>query len=270
MASKKTKKKKRIPAPKKPVPFFSVHRKNATGWLICLFLVCGCMFFLGVLVGRNKSPVRFDMENLEKKLATLQDSVLKKESKIKEKIEDVMPSLEEIDFLKELKEKEKPEVYKRYIPPVISPKYAKLDNSKTNQKPVGKKPKEPPEIREAPSEKKPIVMDILEKEIQEEIIKTPKYIAPIASKEVELEETPCDMANQYAIQVASLRIPVNAQTLQNKLKKKGYPAYTQSSEIKGEKWYRVRIGPYPNRSTAEKDSRRLKASGVDALVFIVD
>jgi cell division septation protein DedD len=72
---------------------------------------------------------------------------------------------------------------------------------------------------------------------------------------------------KFAIQVASLKDLDQARILMNKFKEKGYPAFFQSSNLNGQIWHRIRIGPYPDRELAVKDQNRLKQAGVDCLVL---
>ena len=63
------KKKKTKAAPKKP--FKILTRKALIGWLVAIFVVCGWMFALGVLVGREQAPIEFDVDVLEKQINKL-------------------------------------------------------------------------------------------------------------------------------------------------------------------------------------------------------
>jgi cell division septation protein DedD len=63
------KKKKTRAAPKKP--FKVLTRKAVIGWLVAIFIACGWMFALGVLVGRDQAPIEFDVDALEKKINQL-------------------------------------------------------------------------------------------------------------------------------------------------------------------------------------------------------
>ena len=53
--------------------------KSMALWLCLLFLVCGWMFVLGVLVGRGTAPVNFDIQAIQKELIALKESMLRKE-----------------------------------------------------------------------------------------------------------------------------------------------------------------------------------------------
>lgn len=54
----------------------------------------------------------------------------------------------------------------------------------------------------------------------------------------------------YTIQVASSQSEEKALALVNRLKTRGYPAYIEEAELKGEKWFRVRVGSFQNREAA--------------------
>jgi cell division septation protein DedD len=93
---------------------------------------------------------------------------------------------------------------------------------------------------------------------------------PQETPPVETVSKPPGSSKQYTIQVASLREADKADIVKDKFRQKGYPAYCQSSPVRGEVWHRVRIGPYPDKTIAEKDCRRLEEAGFDALMLIVN
>jgi len=101
------------------------------------FVICGCMFILGVLVGRNTAPVQFDVDKIEEQLANLQVSVMQ------EKLEaenNALPATSDFpvvqdDIIGKLKDRGKqPDIYQQYIPPVLEPKYAKTKPSEKQKK----------------------------------------------------------------------------------------------------------------------------------------
>jgi cell division septation protein DedD len=367
---KKTTKKKTTPQ-----PIIVVTGKNAFGWMLSLFVVCGCMFVIGVLVGRGQAPVQFDTQEWEQDLKNLKISVLAKQ-------EQILESIEHIDILDFLKEKGKTiQGYKQYIPPLLSPKYGKNPPAPDTRPVAGelslpegsgeqsvaamtvKPPATAPdqsgtaetattanmadmdvisgegpamETLESPetpdteaiagidAEQTPVYAAIEtfagqapdSEAIQEDLekpapatedmiaVKTPatskpSVMTPLSTPVAEdaypslqspasLDRQPTavlspgvaasvpastDLAGpslQYAIQVASLRELDKANTVRDKFRARGYPAYCQSSEVRGVIWHRVRIGPYPDRHTADQDCMRLKEVGVDALVFVLE
>jgi len=62
----------------------------------------------------------------------------------------------------------------------------------------------------------------------------------------------------YTVQVASSQSEAKALALVNRLKAKDYPAYIEEVELKGKKWYRVRVGFFRNRDDARRLVDKLK------------
>ncbi|MFH1581830.1 MAG: SPOR domain-containing protein [Pseudomonadota bacterium] len=58
-------------------PFKETGGKGTTTWVCVIFFVSAWMFVLGIFVGRGTSPVKFDIENLQKELAALKEAVVK-------------------------------------------------------------------------------------------------------------------------------------------------------------------------------------------------
>ena len=46
-------------------------KTKSYGWLWAVFLISGCMFTIGVLVGRGNAPVEFDIQELQNEIAAL-------------------------------------------------------------------------------------------------------------------------------------------------------------------------------------------------------
>jgi cell division septation protein DedD len=297
---KQTPEVKKKALPKKPATFLTIDNSNLFGWLMSCFIVCGCMFFLGVMVGRNTAPLQFDVDRIGEKLSNLQVSVLKqKEAENAEHptpdnsattdIQSIPNTIDEPgqpivyeDILDQLKDKgNPPEIYEQYVPPVLTPKYAKTPPPKQKIKPVKKTPM--PETKkqavksEPPTESQPVTVlkpDIkpVPAEKSTPVVK-PEITAAkenISETEKNIQKSPEHSGHGFAIQVASLKDPEKAKMLMNKFREKGYPAFCQNSEVNGAKWHRVRIGPYPERALADKDQNRLKAAGVNSLVISID
>lgn len=254
---KQSPKPKKEARPQKPVPIITIHNNNFFSWLLSGFIVCACMFVLGVLVGRNTAPVQFDVDKIEAKLSDLKISILKEKKQTQKtiiKTVDPEPLMEEhqniIDTLKDARQQ--PELYKQYVPPVLTPKYAKTPPNK-------KKPTPEPEKNIAvsgPAKKTgPVVIKKTVDRVEEKTKKSPKHHIQDSG---------------FVIQVASLKNFGKAEILMKKFKEKGYPAFCQPSKLNGEMWHRVRIGPYPDRALAEKDRLRLNEAGVDSLIWPVN
>ena len=208
-------------------------RGSAAGWMMMLFITSAFMFILGVMVGRNTVPVHFDMNTLDEKLSQLQSSVLSEKSG-QENGTSVFPEQISFEFYDRLREKNDIDEYAMGRPRVLAPKYQKQDLSEIRiQQPAGRAARKPEPAR-APG---------------------PGH-----------DEKPAEKF--YAIQVASLRDSQKAETIRDKYKSRGYPAFTQTAVVEGKgRWSRVRIGPYTDRSQAENDLLRLQKAGVDAMLL---
>jgi cell division septation protein DedD len=87
-------------------------------------------------------------------------------------------------------------------------------------------------------------------------------------KKVSIPPPTSGASGAYTIQVASFSDKKGAETLSQKLKKKGYDAYVAAGEVpeKGTR-YRVRIGHYPSRSDAQRAAERIQEA--EKLSFLI-
>jgi DedD protein len=70
----------------------------------------------------------------------------------------------------------------------------------------------------------------------------------------------------YVTQVASLGTSAGAQELADKLRGEGYSAFVESAVVGGRTYYRVRVGPEVDRSSAEKTAAKLRQTYKDPFV----
>jgi DedD protein len=70
----------------------------------------------------------------------------------------------------------------------------------------------------------------------------------------------------WVTQVASLGTSEGAQKLADKLRGEGFSAFVEPAEVRGRLFYRVRVGPEVDRSSAEKTAARLRQTYKDALI----
>ncbi|MBS0013068.1 MAG: SPOR domain-containing protein [Desulfobacterales bacterium] len=216
-------------------------RGSSAGWVMMIFIASGCMFILGVLVGRNTAPLHFDMQHLDEKLAQLQSSVLAEPGELQNS-DGQMPDDISFEFYDRLREKAEVDEYAQGRPRVLAPKHPKPDLAEIRVQPPRSRPETEP-------------MPALRQSDQ-------------PAREAEKEPAPEGPDKLFAIQVASLRDKQKAETVKNKYKDKGYPAFAQKAAVEGQgRWYRVRIGPYTDRGQAENDLVRLQKAGVDAMLL---
>ena len=223
-------KKEKTPSPKKKSSKKQT-RKGLIPWIGLTLFVCAWMFVLGVLVGREMVPVKFDIEKLQNELAALKEAVIKKELdqyKIDSNTDDSKTKMGFYETLKKtggeaILKNDAIERQKKSEPK----KTASLQKKKMPTKKTGPAPK----VKTANSKK--------------------------ASQN----------NNKFTIQVASSRDSGVADKIVNRLKKGGYPAYRSIGKVPGKgTWYRVRVGYFNSRSEAGSTLNRLKKEKIDAII----
>ena len=217
MTNKKDKKK----------PCFQFIPKDTSTWIFLIIFVSAWMFGLGVLVGRDTVPVKFDIEKLHNELVALKKAVIRKEQK-RFKIDSAgVKNKTNFDFYEVLKET------KQYNGNAeISGKQETKHVSQKTALKVGK--------NLVSNKTKPVEVRQLDKK------KTNKTLT---------------------IQVAAFKNLKDADNIVAKLIKKGYTAYRISSSIpeKGI-WHRVRIGYFKDKADADSTLNKLKKEKFKAIL----
>jgi cell division septation protein DedD len=217
-------------------------RKGLIPWIGLTLFACAWMFVLGIFVGREMVPVRFDIEKLQNELAALKKKDIKKE----------------LDQYK------------------ID---SNADVTKTKMKFYETLKKTGREDKLSDNMVKPQKKSLPEKSVSLPKVKTPSQNLASARKEKKsglkkpAQDTPPVVAKKeragknYTIQVASMRDSADADKLVNKLKKKGYPAYRSIGKIPGKGiWYRVRVGDFKSRTDGDHMLLQLKKEKLQAVV----
>jgi cell division protein FtsN len=228
------KKNKKVSLDKKPLLVLS--RRAIAGWLVAIFFISAWMFGIGVLVGRGTSPLKIDINELQKKLQIARNELKKKETALTAKESDPAEDKPELEFYESLKKNgvdaEMPEV-------------------------------PPPLIKTPTSPAVPKTPVISKKESKKRLTKTGRNAA---KKVTASPKTPAvkskPAAKPYTIQVAAFRSDRDADKLVAELKRKGFPAYRAIGKVPGKGiWYRVRIGEYTNKAEADSTIAKLKTVG---------
>jgi cell division protein FtsN len=212
--------------------------KSTAGWLFLLFFISAWMFFLGVLVGRGTVPVKFDINKLQKELATLKATDLKEQIKRVKIHSDATKMKSGLGFYEELKDTK--------------------DHTKSDRN---------PNVDLTTRTEKPLAKD--------SVSKTKKKPSREKSQDsgnnrtdtiADLSKIPTT-GKKMTIQAASFRASEDADQMVSKLKKKGYPAYKIIGVVpeKGV-WYRVRIGYYGSKAEAVGNLKKLKQDGYNAIL----
>jgi cell division septation protein DedD len=189
------------------------------------------MFVLGILVGREMVPVRFDIEKLQDELAALKEAVIKKELdqyKIDSNTDD---SKTKMGFYETLKK---------------TGNEAKLKNDTIKRQ---KKPKPKKTVS-----------------LQKKKTPTPKT-GPAPEVKISDRKKTSQDKTKFTIQVASLKDSGIADNLASRLRKKGYPVYLSTGKIPGKGvWHRVRVGYFKSKSEAGLMVERLKKEKINAII----
>ncbi len=236
-------KKEKTPSPKKKSSKKQT-RKGLIPWIGLTLFVCAWMFVLGILVGREMVPVKFDIEKLQNDLAALKEAVIKKELdqyKIDSSTDD---SKTKMGFYETLKK---------------TGGEARLKND-TIERQKKSEPKKTASLQKKKSEPKKTAS------LQKKKMPTQKT-GPAPKVKTSDSKKASPNNNKFTIQVASLKDSGVADKLVSRLKKGGYPAYRSIGKIPGKGiWYRVRVGYFNSRSEAGSTFKRLKKEKLDAII----
>jgi cell division protein FtsN len=204
--------------------------KKNTSWLLLLVFVSGWMFFLGILVGRGTSPVKFDIDNLQRELAALKEADLKEQLRRVEVDSGSTKMQRDLEFYEALKDtKDKDGKGLKRDAASQKRQARKKGGSQVNKKIKTSKNHRTDESRKS---------------------KTSSL-----SKDTEIKKN-------LTIQAASFRNPEDADQMVKQLKGKGFPAYKIIGVVPGRGvWYRVRIGNYGDKNEAAVTLKKLKKEG---------
>ncbi|MBU4388086.1 MAG: hypothetical protein KKB23_00920, partial [Proteobacteria bacterium] len=86
---------------------FQFLPKGPSIWIFLIIFVSVWMFALGVLVGRDTAPVKFDIEKLQKELVVLKEAVIRREQKLFKVDSDAVRDKTDFGFYEALKETKK-------------------------------------------------------------------------------------------------------------------------------------------------------------------
>jgi cell division protein FtsN len=240
------KKNKKVPPSKKPILVLS--RRALIGWACLIFLVCAWMFVVGVLVGRDTAPIKFDIARVQKQLEAAKEDLEKKErSRIQGKA-GITKDKTKLDFYEALRDnREDTQLDKKKLSSSIKKKAESqpakkpprsIDN-KADSKIIGKKP---------PPKKKPT--------------KPPQKPSSASKSKIR------PSVKTYTIQAASVKNARDADRLVAELKKTGFRAYRAIGKVPGKGiWYRVRVGEYQSKTSARRTLNKLKKAGLKPIVI---
>jgi cell division protein FtsN len=194
-------------------------------------------FFLGYYVGKyqNKSGTASEA------LPALPDIVAKN-----------LPSKEEFTFYKTLTDKND-----KTVSIDLKPKSG-TEESNAEKKPAAETPKS----KTVPSPPKEKQMEI---NIEKEPAAKPQKPAVTKQPQVQAKKEPAPQSSsdakvRYTLQLASYPEKEAADGDVKKMKQRGYAAFIVAADVPGKgTWYRVRLGSFSNKNTAEKLQKQIVA-----------
>ncbi|OHD19563.1 MAG: hypothetical protein A2086_14440 [Spirochaetes bacterium GWD1_27_9] len=107
-----------------------------------------------------------------------------------------------------------------------------------------------------------------EKKIVTKKIKEDKKVTTKTNKNTVVKK---ELTKKYVVQVGSFTNKKTADEVSSFYKKDGYPVYVKEFESKGKTYYRLRVGPFKDKTNAEKNLVSLKSSkyGKNSYISVV-
>ncbi|MGD9305205.1 MAG: SPOR domain-containing protein [Desulfobacterales bacterium] len=228
-------------------PFIVLNRRKMTGWIVAILFLCAWMFVLGVLVGRDTAPVKFDIQQL---LPSLDDS--NTEAQVEEQHQPTKGSVAVKDKTKLRFYEHLPEDQKDTSVPDIKPEQAAPPEKEDQSQSKDSKLKRESQIKKTDTEKATSSKTAAKQEDQ-------RKASAAATKQ--------STGVLYTIQAASVKKANDADRMVAELKQKGYPAYRTIGKVaqKGI-WFRVRIGEYNSKAEARQTLNKLKKLGLKPIL----
>lgn len=190
-------------------------------------------FFLGYYVGKYQSKT-----NQNEIVVPLPDVVSQN-----------LPKKEEFTFFKTLTDHENKTVSIELKPKQKEEAAAQKKDAQQEQKKESEQKKE----------KKPEPAKAEKLERSTAVVKGPEQKPQAAKKEPVITRSPGPKM-RYTLQISSYQEKDMAEADVKKMKQRGYAAFIISSEIEGKgKWYRVRVGSFPSRASAEKLQKEMRS-----------
>lgn len=232
--------------------------KGILKYLVYIF-IAGWMFLLGIMVGRGTSPVTFDTEKFQKRLAVIANEFGSK-TKTREKID-----LKFYDVLDDpvAEEEGAPPTKKplEIIPKKEETATAEKIPLKTSRKKQTFKPLENIAETEIKIQQTSKAENLATDEIK---------IKPAVLEKVKTPEPIVDKAiskGNYTIQVAAYKEFKDAITQMAVLEKKGFTSYRVRAQKDGVTWYRVRTGSFETYDDAKKYMEKLNQAKIKAMII---
>ena len=241
------------PAEKDPnkKPSNTTSRRARVGWGVAVFFIAAWMFGMGVMVGRETAPVRFDLDQLKKTLDSLQRAPREPLKNAPPVESTEMKDKTKLDFYEVLpKNREDADVnLPKPTPP--GPASAKADPpaAKTQETPAQARAEKPPAVPTPPP--------------------APKTEKPAPAPAPPTPPAPAAAApgQAFTVQVSAVKSEEEARRMVDRLRQRGYAAHVETTAMPDKStWYRVRMGEFPTKESARGTVDRLQKDGFGSMV----
>ena len=224
-------------------PFWVLSRRAVLGWLAVILFICGWMFAIGVIVGRDDLPEEFDINPLRKELEPLRKKLENEGTGQVSTTPGSGTGRTDLDFYEALpQDREDAEIAVKTGPPGQKAQVEPKPPTKAKTKAKSSK-KTAPKIKRS--------MKRLTKagsKSKQQVSASKRQVAPASQL--------------YTIQVAAFKKAGDAEKLVDKLKRNGFAAYRALGKVPGKGiWYRVRVGEFKDKAEAGKPMANLKKLG---------
>ena len=234
--------------------FVEMSRTQLLISIAAVLFVLSWVFILGIIVGRGivadtiTSAMKTQIQKLQQEKKSLMDKYLGPEQGKTASSDQILKP--QLDFYENLSKKNQEPLVMKVPQPTLPPT--------TTPPPETNAPAETPKALEtklpSPRPAEPVVG---------------KALAPTEKKITDPPKAAAVPTGDFVLQVGAYREEATAQTIIQGLSGKGYQAQVAAKDlpVKGDKWYRVRIGPFENREEAEKMAKRLERDGFQSIII---
>jgi cell division septation protein DedD len=198
------------------------------------------MFGMGVMVGRETAPVRFDLDQLKKTLESLQRAPREPQKNAPPAESTEMKDKTKLDFYEVLpKNREDADVNLPKPPPVPAA-------AKAQETPAQARAEKPPTVPVAPP--------------------APKTEKP-ATAPAPSPQAAAAPGQAFTVQVSAVKSEEEARRMVDRLRQRGYAAHVEATTMPDKStWYRVRMGEFPTKESARGTVDRLQKDGFGSIV----
>jgi cell division protein FtsN len=211
----------------------TTSRRAKAGWVVAVFFIAAWMFGMGVMVGRETAPVRFDLDQLKKTLESLQRASREPRKNAPPVESTEMKEKTKLDFYEVLpKNREDADVNLPKPPPGPASAKAEPPAAKTQETPAQARADKPPTVPPPPP--------------------PPTAAAP---------------GQAFTVQVSAVKSDEEARRIVDRLRQRGYAAHVEATAMPDKStWYRVRMGEFPTKESARGTVDRLQKDGFGSMV----